>query len=205
MKKITMCFFGFFYVISSMADTQKSFLSSLTGLLSSKKTSQSSKVTHPLRTSSEHLKFKTKKVITSPTTKPAVALMLTDTSKYPPRTELSKKAMQLHIGMTREEVLKLLGKPTWAQSYKGMPLDWSWRNGQCLPVDVTFNESLRVNGFNQGRVTCLDVNYEDVPGDESLCSSPKVQSLCSLTFQFKSKQMLAQNRNYHSLSTMLPH
>lgn len=120
-----------------------------------------------------------------------------------PQTELSRKAMHLRIGMTREEVLVLLGRPTWAQSYKGIPLDWSWRNGFCNPVDVTFDEGLRVNGFNQGRAICLVATYEDVPDDENLCSNPKVAPLCDLKFQFKKKQIFDQNRNYRSLSISL--
>lgn len=124
--------------------------------------------------------------------------------KYFPQTELSKKAMRLQNGMTREGVLAILGAPTWAQSYKGMPLDWSWRNGNCNPVDVTFDERLRVNGFNQGRATCLDVVFEDVPGDDSLCQDPHVSTLCGLKFQFQRKHPLAPDRKYHSLSTQ-PH
>ena len=98
--------------------------------------------------------------------------------KYLPHTALSKKALKLKVGMTREEVYKLLGQPTWGQSYEGQPLDWTWRNGKCNPVDVTFDENLRVNGFDEGRVECDTNVYTDVPSDKHLCSNPDVKKLC---------------------------
>ena len=98
-----------------------------------------------------------------------------------PQTKLSTKAIKLKIGMTRLQVKTLLGEPTWAQSYMGMSLDWTWRNGKCNPVDVTFNKKMFVSGFDEGWVQCSKiVDYTDLPADKHLCSNSANQSLCSI-------------------------
>lgn len=99
--------------------------------------------------------------------------------EYPAKTELSKKALQLRRGMTPQQVLELLGTPTWAEHYKGLPLGWSWRNGNCNPVDVTFGKNMRVDGFDEGRSECLDSTYVRVPAKRYLCSNADNKSLCS--------------------------
>ncbi len=100
-------------------------------------------------------------------------------SPHPAQTALSQKALQLKVGMTRQEVTALLGMPTWAQSYQGMPLDWMWKNGNCNPVDVTFDAKGLVTGYNEGRAHCSKSVYQkDLPNDQSLCSDAKNTSLC---------------------------
>lgn len=98
---------------------------------------------------------------------------------YSAKTLLSEKAKYLQVGMTREQVLKLLDVPTWAQSYRGMPLDWMWRNGDCNPVDVTFDERMRVNGFNEGRAVCFKTVYMDLPSNDFLCDQNHQNSKCN--------------------------
>ena len=122
--------------------------------------------------------------------------------KFVPKTELSKKTLKLRIGMTREEVLKILGTPTWGQSYAGMPLDWTWKNGSCNPVDVTFDESLHVNGFNEGRASCLETEYQDVPDDQYLCANPDVQVLCGVTFKYHPLKNLGEKEKSHHIFVM---
>lgn len=94
------------------------------------------------------------------------------------KTELSKKAAHLREGMTKEQVIKLLGPPTWANTDKGVPLTLGWRNDNCNPVVVTFDKNLLVNGWDEGRVECSDSTYTDVPDDQYLCS--KQLGLCMI-------------------------
>lgn len=129
--------------------------------------------------------------------KPIAADVATISSAFMPKTELSKKTLKLRIGMTRAEVLKVLGTPTWGQSYAGMPLDWTWKNGNCNPVDVTFDGSLHVNGFNEGRASCSDTEYQDVPDDQYLCTNPDVQVLCGLTFKYHPLKHFGNEKSHH--------
>jgi hypothetical protein len=105
-------------------------------------------------------------------------------AKYFPVTLLSEKAMLLKVGMTRSQVFELLGRPTWAQRHQGTPLEWTWSNGNCGPIDVTFNNHMRVTGFDQGRNICLDEEFTDVPGDEYSCENTSVAVLCQMDTQF---------------------
>jgi len=107
------------------------------------------------------------------------AELQTSFKEYPVKTELTKQALQLHRGMTKAQVLQLLGQPTWARHYKGEALDWTWVNGPCEPVDVTFDEHLRVSGFDEGRAECLDHTYTDLPNNQYLCSREENKKLCS--------------------------
>jgi len=109
---------------------------------------------------------------------------------YPPKTKLTFKAMRLQAGMTRKQVYLLLGKPTWAQTIKGIPLDWTWKNGKCNPVDVTFDQYLKVNGFDEGRAECLTREYENVPNNIHLCSNSKNHLLCDPKSKLKIKHYM---------------
>ena len=65
------------------------------------------------------------------------------------KTDLSKKTNQIKPGMSREEVVELLGLPMWAilpsdtgeltlSNYTDIRLELRWDNGpKCLPVTVT--------------------------------------------------------------------
>lgn len=110
---------------------------------------------------------------------PQAAILANSLKQYPARTELSKKALKLRVGMSKQAVYQLLGEPTWALSYKGMPLDWLYRNAQCNPVDVTFDAKGSVTGFDQGRAKCVDQTFsESLPPDRTLCSNPVNHALC---------------------------
>jgi len=98
--------------------------------------------------------------------------------QYSAKTQLSKKAMHLHVGMTKHEVIKLLGKPTWGDGYKGVSLVLSWKNGHCNPVEVIFNKNMKVNGYNEGRAECLTVAYIDLPSNKTLCSNHDHAKFC---------------------------
>jgi len=99
-------------------------------------------------------------------------------TKYPARTTLSKKALQLKIGMTKEDVVHLLGEPTWADGSKGHFLVWSWKNGHCNPIRVTFDKNRQVNGFDEGRLVCLAANYTRTPSAQYSCSHKNRKHLC---------------------------
>jgi hypothetical protein len=79
-------------------------------------------------------------------------------------TSLSEKASHLKIGMSRQEVIKLLGPPTWAVipgdrgqftlSDPSLSLELHWKNRPCAPVVVQFNRNNRVDGWDEGRAIC---------------------------------------------------
>jgi hypothetical protein len=79
-------------------------------------------------------------------------------------TKLSKKASRLKIGMSRQSVLTLLGRPTWAiipgdSGDFSLPdprlkLELYWKNPGCSPVVVQFNAGLKVTGWDEGRAYC---------------------------------------------------
>jgi len=98
---------------------------------------------------------------------------LSSIKEYPAKTSLSKKAGYLKLGMTKAQVIKLLGPPTWADSDEGVPLELAWRNGKCNPVVVTFDKQIKVDGWDEGRVECFVTTYTDLPDDQYLCSNPK--------------------------------
>ncbi|OGT06931.1 MAG: hypothetical protein A2103_05465 [Gammaproteobacteria bacterium GWF2_41_13] len=149
----------------------------------------------PSSTVAGHPFVQSKKIISLK--RPIAADVATISPAFMPKTELSKKTLKLRIGMTRAEVLKVLGTPTWGQSYAGMPLDWTWKNGNCNPVDVTFDGSLHVNGFNEGRASCSDKEYQDVPDDQYLCTNPDVQVLCGLTFKYHPLKHFGNEKSHH--------
>jgi hypothetical protein len=81
------------------------------------------------------------------------------------KTELSKKTTQIKPGMSREEVVALLGLPMWAilpsdsgeltlSNYSDTKLELRWDNGpNCLPVTVQFDGEHEVVAVGKGR-TC---------------------------------------------------
>ncbi len=97
---------------------------------------------------------------------------------YPAKTALSKKAITLKMGMSKDQVRALLGNPTWAESSPGEPLAWSWRNDPCSPVVVTFDKNMKVKGYDQGRSECVAQTYKGVPGDAYLCSKNEQKLPC---------------------------
>lgn len=100
--------------------------------------------------------------------------------KHPAQTALSKKAEHLAIGMRKKQVIKLLGKPTWADIDVGVPLTLAWRNGDCNPVIVTFDEHMRVNGWDEGRAECLATAYMDLPDNKYLCTNSDRKDMCAV-------------------------
>ena len=100
---------------------------------------------------------------------------------YPPKTELSKKALNLKLGMTKTEVLELLETPpTWANEDRGESLVWIWQNGICNPVEVTFNHDMTVSGFDEGRAECLTKAYFALPDDKYICKHLDRQKSCKV-------------------------
>jgi hypothetical protein len=98
---------------------------------------------------------------------------------YPPKTDLSKKALHLKIGMSKNEVLKLLGNPTWADSKSEVPLAWAWHNGHCNPVNVSFDKNMEVTGFDEGRAVCFEADdYQVLPDKDYLCTNEEQKNLC---------------------------
>lgn len=96
------------------------------------------------------------------------------------KTQLSKKAAHLKVGMTKKQVLDLLGPATWGDKDKGIPLTLAWRNGNCNPVVVTFDKHMKVDGWDEGRVECKDSTYEDVPDVQYSCSDTNNLGICTL-------------------------
>jgi hypothetical protein len=101
-------------------------------------------------------------------------------------TELSKKAARLKRGMTRAEVIGLLGTPTWVRLptdrredalEAGQTLELHWANGNCNPVAVVFN-SKGVSGWDEGRALCLDKPYPYVPADKVSCKQKERAKYC---------------------------
>jgi hypothetical protein len=102
-------------------------------------------------------------------------------------SQLSKKASQLTMGMSREAVIHLLGPATWASipSDKGefaipdpgIKLELYWRNPGCVPVVVDFDSNLRVIGWDEGRV-CIEGAHLSEPSEEYSCSKPDRSTFC---------------------------
>ena len=97
-------------------------------------------------------------------------------------TELSQQASELRLGMTTEEVLALLGPPSWAvtsedsSEYSGLdlPLLLIWKNGNCNPVEVEFSVVGEALGWNEGRALCGDAEYAFLPEEAFAC--PRIDS-----------------------------
>lgn len=104
-----------------------------------------------------------------------------------PQTELSKKAEQVKKGMSKSEVLKLLGAPTWALLHtdKGdwkldpqLGLELRWDNRNCSNVAVQFDLANKVTGWDEGRALCLDKPYTFNPPAELSCKQKDRAKLC---------------------------
>jgi len=106
---------------------------------------------------------------------------------HPAKTKLSKKAAHLKVGMTKAQVLELLGSATWGDADKGVPLTLAWRNGNCNPVVVTFNKNMKVDGWDEGRVECRDSTYTDVPDVQYACEDPDNLGICTLLMTKRKK------------------
>ena len=102
-------------------------------------------------------------------------------------SQLSKKASQLTMGMSREAVIQLLGPATWASipSDKGefaipdpgIKLELYWRNLGCVPVVVDFDSNLRVIGWDEGRV-CIEGAHLSEPSEEYSCNKTDRSKFC---------------------------
>ena len=104
------------------------------------------------------------------------------------RTDLSSRASNLKIGMPRAEVIRSLGNSTWAITpldkgewalpVPSIQLELHWRNGNCNPVQVQFNASMRVTGWDEGRALCQDTEYSLVPGPAYACTKSDRRRFC---------------------------
>jgi hypothetical protein len=103
-------------------------------------------------------------------------------------TELSKKAAGLKTGMSREEVITLLGNATWASipSDKGdysvpasdFALVLRWKNSPCTPVVVQFDQSYQVKGWDEGRVICGEGTQALEPEKDYSCEKEDRSQFC---------------------------
>ncbi len=109
------------------------------------------------------------------------------------KTKLSSVAENLKSGMTRAQVVTLLGKPNWAviPGDKGewalpdprIALELYWRNGKCPPVAVQFKDKggqKVVSGWNAAIVGCFDVECPKslLPGKEYSCKKKDRRRFC---------------------------
>lgn len=103
------------------------------------------------------------------------------------RTAISKKAGSLKIGMTRQAVIALLGPATWASipGDKGdfelpdpsFSLQLRWPSPGCFPVVANFDQSGKLNGWDEGRVCIKDAD-KFVPSAEYSCAKKDRSRLC---------------------------
>jgi hypothetical protein len=107
----------------------------------------------------------------------------------PPKTELSKKAATLEVGMERAVVVSELGKPTWVMlpgdksdfaPQKGEAVLLIWNNSPCDPVEVIFDASMTVTGWSEGRALCKEKGeYEHNPKKGKFsCNEKKRAKFC---------------------------
>lgn len=104
-------------------------------------------------------------------------------------TSLSKKAATLTIGMSRQDVVSLLGIPSWAviptdkgdfhlSSVRAI-LGLYWKNTPCSPVVVDFDDAYKVIGWDEGRALCGDDASLYEPSIEYSCSKKDRAELCN--------------------------
>ncbi|UCG94450.1 MAG: hypothetical protein JSW13_01440 [Candidatus Aerophobus sp.] len=103
-------------------------------------------------------------------------------------TNLSKKAANLELGMSRKTVINLLGRATWAviPSDKGefalpdprIRLELYWKNPGCAPVIVQFNKNLKVIGWDEGRAYCGKDAHLFEPSGRYSCSKSDRAKYC---------------------------
>lgn len=104
-------------------------------------------------------------------------------------TNLSKKAATLTIGMSRQDVINLLGNSSWAviPTDKGdfhlssvrVILALYWKNTPCSPVVVDFDDVYKVIGWDEGRALCGDDANLYEPSNEYSCSKKDRTELCN--------------------------
>lgn len=85
-------------------------------------------------------------------------------------TPLSLKAAKVELGMSRSEVIRLLGSPDWVITPADVNKDWNcapgitlalvWRNDTHYPIIVDFVGSYTVSGSDEGRQEMPSVNSE---------------------------------------------
>ena len=103
-------------------------------------------------------------------------------------TNLSKKAANLKLGMSRKAAINLLGRATWAviPSDKGelalpdprIRLELYWKNPGCTTVVVQFNKHFKVTGWDEGRAYCGKDAHLFEPSGEYSCSEPNRAKYC---------------------------
>ncbi len=103
-------------------------------------------------------------------------------------TDLSQKAKKLNLRMTRQAVIGLLGRPTWAviPSDGGeftlpdprVKLDLYWKNTPCSPVIVMFNSAYRVTGWDEGWGFCGKNVHLFSPSDDYSCAKADRVKFC---------------------------
>lgn len=107
------------------------------------------------------------------------------------KTPLSKKTKKVKRGMSREQVIDILGPATWAilpvddgpfslANPTRIGLELRWDNGpNCLPVNVQFDRDLKVTAVGKGR-TCdrsgIDPNL--LPTRQYSCSNEDRSDYC---------------------------
>jgi hypothetical protein len=107
------------------------------------------------------------------------------------KTPLSKKTKKVKRGMSREQVIEILGPATWAilpedggpfslANYTEIGLELRWDNGpKCLPVNVQFDRDLKVAAVGKGR-TCdrsgIDPNL--LPTQQYSCENEDRAEYC---------------------------
>lgn len=104
------------------------------------------------------------------------------------KTALTKKAASLKLKMSRVEVIKLLGKPTWAilpsdkgelALPKGTALELYWSNTGCGPVIVMFNKAMQATGWDQGQFCMEGAGAAMNPKERSLsCKNKDRKIIC---------------------------
>lgn len=79
------------------------------------------------------------------------------------KTELSRKAQEVGLGMLRKEVISLLGNPSYAITPKNLATQGydrqsdieyvlTWDNPECSRVEVIFDANDRTTGWNRGQL-----------------------------------------------------
>lgn len=111
------------------------------------------------------------------------------------KTNLSQKAATLKMNMTREQVIKKLGRATWAilpddkddpdwqLPHPNIMLELYWDNGKCTPVVAQFTVrggKFLLTGWDEGRSQCFDKAYPKSlkPSKKFSCAKPDRKKIC---------------------------
>ncbi len=99
-----------------------------------------------------------------------------------------KKGIEAKLRMSRQAVIGILGRPTWAviPSDGGdfalpdprVKLDLYWKNTPCSPVIVMFNSAYRVTGWDEGIGFCVKNVHLFSPGNEYSCAKADRAKFC---------------------------